>query len=174
MSTLPHVPNRVPPALPEYPKKQMAAGAVFFNAAGEVLLVKPTYRDHWSIPGGVIEDEESPRQGCIREVREELGLDVPITQLLVLDYTSLATGPRESLQFLFYGGILDEARIARIVLPPAELSHFRFVSTEIALSQLIPRIARRFPFALEAIKSGNVHYLEDGAPISTRQDHQHP
>ncbi len=28
-----------------------AAAALFTDAAGRVLLVKPNYRDHWSLPG---------------------------------------------------------------------------------------------------------------------------
>jgi ADP-ribose pyrophosphatase YjhB (NUDIX family) len=42
------------------PKKRMASGVVFFNEAGEILVVKPGYKDHWSVPGGVIEKDESP------------------------------------------------------------------------------------------------------------------
>jgi 8-oxo-dGTP diphosphatase len=151
---------------PEYPKKQMGAGALFFNGAGELLVVKPTYRDHWSIPGGVIEDSESPRQGCTREVLEEIGLVVELGPLLVVDYTSLATSPRETLQFLFYGGPLDDGDIARLVLPPAELSAYRFVTIDEAMASLNPRLARRLPHALDAIKTGRTAYLEDGQPPS--------
>ena len=140
----------------------MGAGALFFNEAGELLLVKPTYRDFWSIPGGVVEDGESPRQACLREVREEIGLDVALGPLLVVDYTSLATAPREALQFLFHGGTLDEHAIARITLPPAELSAFRFAPLAEAAAVLNPRIARRLPYALRAIETGGATYLEDG------------
>ena len=98
---------------PDYPKKQMGAGALFFNTAGELLVVKPTYRDHWSIPGGVIEDAESPRQGCTREVLEEIGPEVVLGPLLVIDYTSLATSPREALQFLTAPPERDPMRSSR-------------------------------------------------------------
>jgi 8-oxo-dGTP diphosphatase len=147
----------------DYPKKQMGAGALFFNAVGELLLVKPTYRDHWSIPGGVVEDGESPRQGCTREVQEEIGLDVTLGPLLVLDYTSLATAPREALQFLFYGGVLAEEAIGRIVLPPLELSAYRFAPLGEAVVVLNPRIVRRLPHAMSALRTGGAVYLEDGA-----------
>jgi ADP-ribose pyrophosphatase YjhB (NUDIX family) len=147
---------------PDYPKKQMGAGALFFNAARELLLVKPTYRDHWSIPGGVVEAGESPRQGCLREVREEIGLNVTLGPLLVVDYTSLATAPREALQFLFHGGTLDDAAIAAITLPLEELSAFRFAAVSDALALLNPRIAKRLPYALRAIAGGGATYLEDG------------
>ncbi|MFF8812893.1 NUDIX domain-containing protein [Streptomyces pactum] len=56
------------------PRKRMAAGVLFFDSAGRVLLVDPAYREPWEIPGGAVEREESPRAGARREVREELGL----------------------------------------------------------------------------------------------------
>src|SRR6202042_1722416 len=51
-----------------------AAGALFTDDAGRVLLVKPNYRDHWSLPGGILEEGEPPHEACRREVLEELGL----------------------------------------------------------------------------------------------------
>ncbi|HEU5318672.1 MAG TPA: NUDIX hydrolase [Chloroflexota bacterium] len=151
-------------APPDYPKKQMGTGALFFDGAGQLLLVKPTYREGWSIPGGVVEGAESPRQACAREVREEIGLDVELGRLLAVDYTSLTTSPRESLQYIFDGGVLDEDAIGRITLPPAELSAFRFAPVDEAIALLTPRLARRVPHALAALAAGSATYLEDGAP----------
>lgn len=37
-------------------KKQIAAGVLFFDNKGELLIVKPSYKNHWSVPGGVIEN----------------------------------------------------------------------------------------------------------------------
>ncbi len=129
--------------------------------------MQPTYRDHWSIPGAVVEDHESPRQACAREVREEIGLDAPVGRLLTLDYTSLATGSRESLQFLFDGGVLDADDIERITLPPAELRAFRFAPITEAVAALNPRLARRLPHALRALESGRAVPLEDGRMVGT-------
>jgi 8-oxo-dGTP diphosphatase len=42
-------------------------------ATGRVLLVKPTYRDHWALPGGYLEAGEYPQDGCARELHEGLG-----------------------------------------------------------------------------------------------------
>ena len=103
------------PAEVVYPKKTIAGGALFFNAQGRLLIVKPTYRGHWSIPGGVVEEGESPRAGCTREVWEEIGLHVTLGPLLVLDATSTGTAPsgRETLQLLFDGGCSLRTRARR-------------------------------------------------------------
>lgn len=71
------------------PKKRMAVGVLFFNSNNELLIVKPSYKSGWSIPGGVIEQDESPRMGFIREVKEEIGLDVepldlPLMRLAII------------------------------------------------------------------------------------------
>jgi 8-oxo-dGTP diphosphatase len=63
---------------------RVAAGVLFRDAVGRVLLVKPTYKDGWEIPGGYVEAGESPRAAAAREVKEELGLAVHLTEMLVL------------------------------------------------------------------------------------------
>ena len=54
---------------------RVAAGALFFDDQGRVLLVHPTYKDTWDIPGGYVERGESPAAACRRELKEELGID---------------------------------------------------------------------------------------------------
>ncbi len=61
----------------------LAAGAVITDPAGRVLLVKPNYRDWWSVPGGICEFGEPPHLGCRREVAEEVGIDRAPGRLLV-------------------------------------------------------------------------------------------
>ena len=50
------------------------------------IILKPTYKNHWLLPGGVVEANESPRQACIREVKEETDIDCQLTRLLCIDY----------------------------------------------------------------------------------------
>jgi 8-oxo-dGTP pyrophosphatase MutT (NUDIX family) len=67
-------------------RKRMAAGALFRDEDGRVLLVDPTYKPTWDLPGGAVEKEESPYAACRREVAEELGLDRSPGRVLVVDW----------------------------------------------------------------------------------------
>jgi 8-oxo-dGTP diphosphatase len=149
------------------PMKRMAAGALFFNERGELLLVKPVYRpDGYGIPGGIVEADESPKAACGREVREELGLDVRLGPLLAVDYRPRDGAVTESLQFVFAGGVLSPAQIASIRLPAAELSEYRFVPPDEALPLLSPpHLRRRVAACLRALRAGATLYLHDGEEV---------
>ena len=56
------------------PRKRMGAAVLLSDHDGRVLLVEPTYKDYWEIPGGSVEADESPYTAVVREIREELGL----------------------------------------------------------------------------------------------------
>ena len=43
------------------PRKRMGAGVLLSDELGRVLLVEPTYKPSWEVPGGVVEADESPR-----------------------------------------------------------------------------------------------------------------
>jgi len=47
-----------------------------------ILLCLRNDYDLWNLPGGGLEDGETPWQGVIREVKEETGLDVEVEKLL--------------------------------------------------------------------------------------------
>src|SRR5690554_3289553 len=55
------------------------------NRYGEILLVKPVYASTWQIPGGGVERFEHPRDAGVREVREETGIDIAETELVLED-----------------------------------------------------------------------------------------
>lgn len=50
--------------------------AMVERADGRWLFVRPTYRQAWALPGGLLERNEAPEPAIHRELREELGLVV--------------------------------------------------------------------------------------------------
>jgi len=147
------------------PKKRMGAGALIFNEKGWLLILKPTYKDHWTIPGGVVDKNESPRKACIREIKEEIGLDKKELRFLCVDYYGNPVNQKgESLQFLFYGGVLNDEEIKNIKTPPEEIGDYKFIDvSEVGLFN--KGLSARIPKALEAIKSNTAFYLEDGVKL---------
>ena len=147
------------------PQKRMAAGALFLDESSNILIVKPTYREGWLLPGGVVELDESPARACTREVAEELGLKVRIERLLCVDYTARTEEKSESLQFVFQGGTLDQEQIKSIILQDTELSEYRFVTPEEAISLLDSNLALRLPSCLQALEQHTAFYLEEERAI---------
>lgn len=151
------------------PRKRMGAGMLLTDEAGNVLLVEPTYKPGWEIPGGVVEADESPRDGAHREVLEELGLDREPGDLLCVDWTEPRPGHSESLTWIFEGGALLPAEIPGIRLPATELRSFDFVPPESLTERLGERRGGRMLAAVRARIERRTLYTENGAlPEPTR------
>jgi 8-oxo-dGTP diphosphatase len=144
------------------PKKRMGAGCLLFNDQGKLLILKPTYKDHWLLPGGVIETNESPRQACIREVKEETGIDCKLIKLICIDYVSDRQSNLESVQFVFWGGIVSDQTM--ITVPPPEISSYQFVELKRAILMLGINSQRRLQSCLPYLPSQVTVYLENGQP----------
>lgn len=140
-----------------------AAGALLFDDQGRLLLVEPTYKDYWDIPGGYLEPGETPTEACAREITEELGLEIEPGRLLVIDWAPHPKDGDKAL-FVFDGGLLNSDDIAAIKLPPDELASFAFLPVQDASQRLIPRLARRVEAAARGRASGITMYLEHGVP----------
>ena len=144
------------------PKKRMAAGAIFFDESGRVLLVQPAYRTTWDIPGGVVELDESPLEACMREVQEEVGLCVPIGRLLVVEYNQYAEPEKtEALIFNFDGGTLSAEQIATIKPDPEEIADWRFFARDALPENIKPVVRQRLLRAFAQKQSPTNAYFEN-------------
>lgn len=151
------------------PRKRMGAGMLITDETGNVLLVDPTYKPGWEIPGGVVEADESPLAGARREVLEELGLDREPGDLLCVDWTPARPGHSESLTWIFEGGTLLPGEIPDIRLQDVELGAFDFVPPHDLTTRLGERRGGRMLAAVRARIERRTLYTESGAlPGPTR------
>ena len=135
----------------------VAAGALFTDPAGSVLLVKPNYRDHWTLPGGICELGEPPHLGCAREVREELGLRSTPGPLLAIDWSqAYGSHQRPIMHFVFDGGTLADG--SGIVLQAEELDDWRFTPPAELAGYLAPYGVARMRAALAGRAAGAAVY----------------
>lgn len=142
--------------------RRMGSGALFLDSDNRVLLVNPTYKPAWEIPGGAIEVGESPRQACRREIREELGLEVEPGRLLVFDWLPAEPARPDGWMFVFDGGVLSEDPAVQIRLQSSELSEWRFVGVDELESFLVDRMVRRVRQAHHCAVTGLFSDLEWG------------
>jgi 8-oxo-dGTP diphosphatase len=144
--------------LASLPEVAIAAGAVITDPDDRVLLVKPNYRDWWTVPGGICEFGEPPHLGCRREVAEEVGIDCVPGPLLVIDWSQpYGTQSRPMMHLLFDGGQVTRGR--EIVLQESELDYYRFTAAEELAGYLAPRGLARVKSALRARASGGARYM---------------
>ncbi|WP_233558695.1 NUDIX domain-containing protein [Micromonospora radicis] len=149
------------------PAFHASTGALITNPAGDVLLVKPRYRDYWAFPGGGIEADEHPHDGCAREVREELGLTLPVGDLLVVDWAP-PEGPRlrALIHLTFDCGTLTGTE--RFELPDDELTDAAFFPPDEAERRLPTAVAPRVSAALRARTRRTAIYLPTAPPAHRR------
>src|SRR5690606_14004073 len=144
------------------PAKTVAAGAIIRDSDGRILFVNPVYKPALEIPGGVVDANESPKEACERELREELGLDVQLHGLLVVAWVPAHGVWRDSLQLIFDGGILTSDQISRLELPPDELQSFQFSYLRDVERLIKPAQFRRLQQATEPLASGHARYTDSG------------
>ncbi len=152
---------------PEPTGETLAAGVLLFDEADRVLLVDPTYKPGWEFPGGVVERGEPPTRAAVREVAEELGVELGVgrgLRLLVVDWEPPRPPRYGGLRLLFDGGRLPDAQADSLLLPAAELREWRFVTEAEAALLLPPERFARLHWALRARSMGCPVNLEAGRP----------
>jgi 8-oxo-dGTP pyrophosphatase MutT (NUDIX family) len=147
----------------EVPRVPASAGALIFDGAGRLLILKPNYKKGWTIPGGQIDASgESPWDACRRETREECGLKVARGRLVCVDFRPPKPRRPGGLRFLFDCGTFADSELQAITLQAEEIDDYRLVELDEAGELLSGPIRRRVAAALGAEQCV---YLEDGRPV---------
>ena len=114
----------------------VTAGAIIFNQAGEILVLKHRFRagSGWGLPGGFLERGEQPIDALRRELREELGLEIDDVEI----FAARSFRKPKQVEVLFRG------RADGPVSPRTmEVERAEWFSLD-ALPEGLPRDQRRF------------------------------
>lgn len=157
--------------LENIPKKRVAAIGLIFNKQGQLLILNPNYtskhlNNKWILPGGVVEKYESPLQAMVREVREELHINIRPDRCITVDYTKRMVGKNyktEAVNFVFIYPVFTLAQIKKIKPDPSEVLDFKFVTLNQAYKMLVKTSARRLKSLGQNFKQ--FYYSENGQKL---------
>lgn len=142
-------------------RARQGAGALITTLDGRVVMVDTSYRDFYEIPGGAVEGGEAAPAACARECREELGIEVRIGRLLVVDHQNEAGDLGDSTMFVYDGGSIAPEYLSQPNGDP-EVRSVAFVDPTALDRVTIPRLANRIRSALAARAEGTVHEAVNG------------
>jgi ADP-ribose pyrophosphatase YjhB (NUDIX family) len=154
------VPRQSPADVPRVPA---SAGALIHDERGRLLILKPTYKKGWTIPGGQLDGAgESPWDACRRETYEECGLVLTSGRLVCVDHRAARPKRPGGLRFVFDCGAWTETELAAIRLQQEEIEDCRLAELGDALLLLSPPLRRR---VAESAGQSRCVYLEEGRPV---------
>ncbi len=147
----------------DVPRIPASAGALIFDAAGRLLILKPNYKKGWTVPGGQIEPNgESPWEACRRETKEECGLEVAHGTLVCVDFLRPKPNRPGGARFLFDCGTFSDRQLGALRLDRREITEHRLAALAEATELLSGPLRRRVAAAVGAKRC---LYLEDGRPV---------
>ena len=141
------------------PTKRAIAQGLIRNHAGEILLCELSYKNEWDLPGGVVDPHESPAHAVVREIREELDLEVVPQSLVAVNWLPAWRGWDDAVLFVFDLGV-DEDVIDRASLEPHEIRSLHWCTLEDVERYAAPYVTRMLR-RLAQHPAGTA-YLEDG------------
>ncbi len=146
------------------PRKRVIAHVLMRDATGRILLCDTAFKNDWELPGGIVEPGEPPRDGAVREVAEELGLELAVGRLLVVDWLPPYLGWEDALELIFDGGRVHEDDLASFSLQDNEIRSVSLLTLEEAATVVTPLSHRRLSVAV-GLADDEAAYLQDGHPI---------
>ena len=145
------------------PRVPASAGALLHDGSGRILVLKPSYKGGWTVPGGQVEEDgESPWEACRREVAEETGLVVTSGRLACVDFLHPRPGRPGGVRFLFDCGVVTADQRATVVVQADEIENHRWATPAEAADLLSGPVGRRVGRTLGA---ATTIYLENGRPV---------
>ena len=142
------------------PTKRIIAQGLLRDADNRILLCRLTYKPEWDLPGGVVEVGESPADGLVRELQEELGITVQVNGLITVNWLPAWRGWDDACVMLFDLGVADPSVIDSMHLQPTEIAGVEWCDEE-TIARHATAAAREL---LDAVRAGGVAPYRESVP----------
>ena len=137
-----------------YHNSKPCAGALVFQN-GRVLLAKrgvEPFKGYWDVPGGFLEAGEDPQDGARRELLEETGLEIRITDLLGMYMDTYGEGNYYTLNIYYMAeivrgelSVMDDVAALEWFSAEELPREFAFQHQVPMMNDLLKRFGGRFP-----------------------------
>ena len=133
-----------------------------------MLLCELTYKKDWDLPGGVVDPEESPAHCVVREIDEELGIEVTVHGLLAVNWLPPYRGWDDALLCLFDLGVVDEGILEAATLLRREIRGAHWVAPDALAAHVAPYTAAMLSEVLPGVTAEELvgtAYIEDSRRV---------
>lgn len=144
-----------------FPEKRVSAIGFILNQEEKILLVKPSYYEFWHLPGGFVDEGESPLEAVSREIFEEINLVLKPKRLMIVDYNSGDNHKKEVIVFVFDFGNIEQIFFEGLTVDNTEIIDYGFFTKEEAIKLVGPARSKRLQLSYKAQKEKSFHYLND-------------
>lgn len=147
-------------------RKRVIAHLLLTDEAGRVCVLETSFKPDFELPGGILEIGESPRQGLLREVLEELDHRISINRLLVVDWLAPYLGWEDAVELIFDGGVMPDRSKPLLRPDLREIRAVFWLEPADAADRMAEYARGRLLAAVQARVEGRTLYLEAGERIS--------
>jgi 8-oxo-dGTP diphosphatase len=175
MPTLSFGPERIKPLVSKYPKrkeetkglpkKRLESLALIFKQ-DEILIIQPTFSSTWTLPGGNVEYEESPRDTLIRDLHEQLKFTPHFMQLKLVNYISNRDDRGEYIQLIFLISPGLSPELVSLDFNPRKVKKMCFVKATELDGFLDLQTVKALRSHVPILQMADLPYFENGRSIS--------
>lgn len=122
----------------KYPRGiEVTAGIIPINDNGEILVCFSPKWDKLGFPGGHVDTGEKMEDACIREAKEEMGVDIEVIRLLTAkEYFLEPPTFKRNAHFVCFDFLVKIKPGQEIKVDHNEITEFKWVSLEDAINMV--------------------------------------
>jgi len=144
-----------------FPEKRVSSIGFILNEEQKILLVKPSYYKFWHLPGGFVDEHESPLEAIQREILEEINLNLEPSRLMMVDYEAGSEQTKEVLVFIFDFCTVDQDKFIQLKVDNSEIIDFGFFDMDTAIQLVGPERSKRLEICCQAHRNDEFYYLNN-------------